>query len=154
MFEYMVFKANCHVTKYIVSFLLIHIVAVSYVIFHMTLSWKHMNFLSLSLCFLGLIFSILSVPFIYSTDICSRFWLRHWGHKAKQKFGAALEEVFPLRHMKKQIIPMPLSLLLLSWELLLCHFLKIGIKLLIAQRTGLGRKLKISGRRANTDGQL
>lgn len=74
--------------------------------------------------------------------------------KLSKKVVAALEELFTLRHMKKQVTLMPFSLLPLPLKQLLCHFLKIGVKLLIAKRTYLGRKVEISSRQTDTDRHL
>lgn len=74
--------------------------------------------------------------------------------KLSKKIVAALEELFTLTQMKKQVTLMPFSLLLLPLKQLLCHFLKIGVKLLIAKMTYLGRKLEISSRQADTGRHL
>lgn len=42
--------------------------------------------------------------------------------KLSKKVVAALEELFTLRHMKKQVTLMPFSLLPLPLKQLLCHF--------------------------------
>ena len=135
---------------------LIHI-SVFYVIFHITLQWKckfssqysKSVLFTANLCHLVCAIHLFNRYILSSPSMAGSGLGTECGYTAKQEMVPATEELLKPRHRKEQF-QCRFHCCHCHWSwVFFCHYLKLGIKFLIAQRTDLGGKLEISGRHAD-----